>query len=176
VQLGAGVRLDGIPVVSLAENSSIVIGDRVVLCSSSRSTALGVAKPVILRALSESAKIVIGEDVGMSGSVICAAVEIKIGSGCLLGADVTIVDTDFHPIRPAEGRRYAPPPERRSSHAVSIQNNVFIGTGATILKGVTVGQGSVIGAQSVVAHDVPEFSIVAGNPARVIGTTAGGTS
>ena len=55
-----------------------------------------------------------------------------------------------------------------SAGHVKIGNNVFVGMGATILKGVTVGNNVIIGADSVVCHDIPDDSVVAGNPARVI--------
>ena len=55
-----------------------------------------------------------------------------------------------------------------SSGMVSVGDNVFIGTGATILKGVTIGHNVIIGAKSVVTHDIPDNSVAVGTPARVI--------
>jgi len=101
----------------------------------------------------------------MSGGAICSAQSVTIGEGTLLGANVVIADTDFHPIVP-EGRRY--------SHAdvavapVTIQENVFIGMNSLILKGVVIGANSVIGAGSVVTKSIPANVIAAGNPCRVL--------
>lgn len=145
----------------------IEIGNKVSMVSRSDTTALGVSRPVILRCLTSNARIVIGDDCGLSGTVICAARFIKIGRRCLIGADVKIFDTDFHPHGPL-GRRYAVPDWNEISAPVVIGDDVFIGTGAVIQKGVTVGSGSVIAAQSVVTKDVPSMSVVGGNPAKII--------
>jgi len=85
----------------------------------------------------------------------------------MLGANVTIADTDFHALEP-RGRRFNKNPEAIGSAPVRIQDNVFVGTGAYILKGVTIGANSVVGAGSVVTSSIPADVIAAGNPARVI--------
>ena len=167
VRLGEGVCMNGMPIVTLAKESLIELGENVVLCSVSRSTDLGVSRPVILRTLRPGARISIGSNSGLSGTVICAAVEVVIGAECLFGANVTVVDTDFHAIKP-QGRRYNLNPADIPAAPVIIADNVFIGAGTMILKGVSIGKNSVIGAGAVVTKDVPENSIAAGNPARVI--------
>lgn len=103
----------------------------------------------------------------MSGGSICAASSIRIGAGCLIGANVTLADTDFHAISPSN-RRYNSNPDEIAVAPIVIEDNVFIGADVFILKGVTVGKNSVIGAASVVTRDVPENSVAAGNPARVV--------
>lgn len=169
-----GVRIphriapQGWPVVSLWAESSITLGENVVLCSRPDYTALGVSRPVVLRTLRKGARIQIGRDVGLSGTVICAAVSVEIGDECLIGADVTIFDNDFHPLA-ADGRRHVHDPARIAAAPVQISRNVFIGTGSIVTKGVRIGEGAVIGAGSVVTRDVPDFHIAAGNPARVLG-------
>lgn len=156
----------GVPIVEKHLNSRIVIGDKVSLCSDSRHTALGVSRPVILRTLRPQAEISIGRESGLSGTTICSSTAVRIGERCLIGADVMICDTDFHPLRP-EGRRYRNEQESLSA-PVEIGNDVFIGARAVILKGVSIGQGSVVGAGSVVTKNIPEGVICAGNPARVL--------
>lgn len=157
----------GMPIVSMAPESRIRIGDRVSLCSNSAYTALGVNHPMVLRTLRPGAVIEIGDDTGMSGATICAETYVSIGKQCLIGANVTIADTDFHPVKP-ENRRYNSMPDDVATRPVRIGNNVFLGSGVIVLKGVTVGDNAVIGAGSVVVKDVPENCIAAGNPARVI--------
>ena len=155
----------GKPIISVHKNSDIKIGNRVVLCSTSKDTALGVNHPVILRTLNEKASILIGDDTGISGATICSASKITIGKGCLLGANVSIIDTDFHPIRSLE-RRYDN--KNIQSLPIEIGDNVFLGYNTVVLKGVKIGKNSVIGANSVVVSNIPDNSIAVGNPAKVI--------
>lgn len=166
IAVGKGLVLYGWPIVHLTPGSSIVLGDNVVLTSRPCYTALGVKHPVILRTLSTSANIRIGSNVGMSGTTICAVEAVEIGDECLIGADVTIADTDFHPIIP-HGRRFAPLAAAAHSSIV-IEQNVFLGAGSYVLKGVRIGENSVIGCASVVTRDIPANCIAAGNPCRVI--------
>ena len=157
--------LYGFPIIQVANGASITIGSRVVLCSRSEYTALGISRPVIIRAMLPGAQVNIGSDVGLSGTTICADKKITIGHDCLVGADVMICDTDFHPVNPI-GRRYGS--EGVNSAEILIGNNVFIGARVIILKGVSVGDNTIIGAGSVVASSIPSNCIAAGNPCRVI--------
>lgn len=88
---------------------------------------------------------------------------IRIGAGVLLGSEVTIYDSDFHDLRP--GRRRGGQPQMA---AVELAEDVFVGDRVLILKGVTVGAHSVIGAGSVVTSSIPAGVVAAGNPAHVI--------
>jgi acetyltransferase-like isoleucine patch superfamily enzyme len=94
-----------------------------------------------------------------------------------LAAAVTIVDSDFHPLDPAQramdcealapdGHGQRP---RVEAKPVIIEDNVWVGFGAAILKGIRIGRGAIVGAGSVVTRDVPACTFVAGNPARVVG-------
>ena len=156
----------GLPIIELVKDSQLILGRGLSLCSVSQYTALGVSHPVILKTLLPGAQIKIGDESGLSGTTVFAAISVIIGSRCLIGADVMIVDTDFHPII-MKDRRYKGPADALSAPVV-IQDDVFIGARSIILKGVTVGAGSVIGAGSVVTSDVESNTVVAGNPARWI--------
>jgi acetyltransferase-like isoleucine patch superfamily enzyme len=167
VRLGTGVRFVGIPVVSVAEGSLLSLGNRALLCSRDRCNSLGVNHPVVLRTIGPEARLVIGDDVGISGASICASVGVEIGDGCLIGANALIVDTDFHPSQ-GQARRYAPNPKPRPEDRVVIGANVFVGAGAMILKGSTIGPDVTVGAGAVVSGDVPAGAVALGNPARVL--------
>jgi acetyltransferase-like isoleucine patch superfamily enzyme len=112
---------------------------------------------------SAKAQIVIGDDCGMNGGVICACEKVEIGNSVLIGANVLIADTDFHPLSVAERQRDG---QAGAVRPIVIEDNVFIGANVIVLKGVRIGRGSVIGAGSVVASDIPPDVIAAGNPAR----------
>lgn len=166
VQVGKNLKCYGFPIVSKAPQSEIIIGDNVVLCSNSYFTALGVCHPVILRTLNQDAKLIIGNDVGISGASICAAVKIIIGDQVMLGANVVIMDTDFHAISVAN-RRYNTDVNTIKTKASIIEENVFVGVNSIILKGSIIGKNSIIGAGSIVSGEIPRDSVSAGNPAKI---------
>ena len=166
VNFKKSIKCYGFPLISKMEDSVISIGNNVVLCSDSKFTALGVYHPVILRTLSRDAILTIDDDTGISGATICAAKKVSIGKGVLLGANVIIIDTDFHAITP-ENRHHIDL-QQLNNKEVIIEDNVFIGANSIILKGSHIGKNSVIGAGSVVTGKIPEYSIAAGNPAKII--------
>lgn len=163
-------RLYGMPIVQRYRGSVIELGDGLELRSWRSSNPLAPNHPVVLATRSAGAAIRIGHDVGMTGATIVAANAITIGDRVLIGANTTIVDTDFHPIDAAARRRDI----LAGAHApVRVEDDAFIGMGCLILKGVTLGAGCVIGAGSVVTRDVPPGAMAAGNPARVVRHGAG---
>ena len=165
ILIGRSLKLDGWPIVSASPGSTIAIGRNFVAVSKPRSQVIGVNHPVIIRTLSPASVIEIGDDVAISGGTIVASGHVRIGDGCLIGANCLIVDTDFHPVH-SPSRRYADRPSFRQLDAVAIGQNVFIGTGSKILKGVRIGDNSVVGAGSVVVSSFPANSIIAGAPAK----------
>lgn len=101
------------------------------------------------------------------GCVFATARRIEIGAHCLIAAGVRIADYDGHPIDP-ELRRSGASSSAEDVRPVSIGDDVWIGNGALILKGVRIGDRSVIGARSVVTKDVPPDTVVAGHPATIV--------
>lgn len=164
--LAEGVDAIGAPIVDLHADSSIRFGKNVRLISKTFATALGVNHQVVLRTLAAGARIHIGNGVGISGGSICSARLVEIGDDTMLGANVTITDTDFHSLHPANRGGHTHPTIGVAE--VRIGRRVFIGTNTIVLKGVTVGDNSVIGAGSVVTKSIPANSIAGGNPCRVI--------
>jgi len=111
-------------------------------------------------------KIVIGDHCRILYRFQCNAAEsIDIGDNVLIASNVLITDSD-HIVEPGG----APPTQNMKliTRPVRIEDNCWLGQNAVILKGVTVGHDSIVGANSVVTHNVPPCSVVAGNPARVI--------
>ncbi|MFZ2360453.1 MAG: acyltransferase [Anaerolineae bacterium] len=168
VQIGFDVIWLGMPILTLTPGSALAIGDRCLICSRVSQTALGVSHPVVLRTLRPGAELHIGAGVRMSGTTICAAQRVVIGDRCVIGADVIIADTDFHALDPA-ARSSTTDASSAASRPVVIEADVFIGGRSIILKGIHIGRGAVVGAGSVVTMEVPPETIVAGNPARIIG-------
>ncbi len=175
VQVGRDIVWLGMPILTLAPGSAMVVGDHCLICSRASQTALGVSHPVVLRTLWPWAELYIGAGVRMSGTTICAAERVIIGDRCVIGANVTIADTDFHALDLIV--RSSSEDARLAKHRpIEIGADVFIGGGSTILKGVTIGRGAVIGAGSVVTKDVSKLTIVAGNPAKPIGVIEGASA
>lgn len=120
-----------------------------------------------LRVFGPGAAIEIGEGAQLSGtSVTARSQRISIGRQVLLAPNCVIVDSDFHALWPPEARATEPGLERDAP--VSIGDYVWIGMNCLILKGVSIGEGAMIGAGSVVTRDVPPFCLAVGAPARVL--------
>jgi acetyltransferase-like isoleucine patch superfamily enzyme len=118
----------------------------------------------------------IGDDSVLVGPVFMCAERITIGRRVVISYNVTIADSDFHPIDPALRKQDAiansPFGDRSQrppfiSRPISIEDDVWIGIGAIILKGVTLGSGSRIGPGCVVTSNVPAKTTVVGNPAQL---------
>ncbi len=107
-------------------------------------------------------RIEIGDCVLMSpGTRISASDEIVIGDGVMMANGTYVTDSDWHTIYDRTRRDEQPYP-------VKIGDNVWLGDNCTVLKGVTIGENSVVAARAVVTKDVPANVVVAGNPARVV--------
>jgi len=157
-------RFYGLPRIQTRTRGSIQIGTHFQANSHWRYNTIGIFQPVTLKTVTYEATITIGRNVGVSGCTISAAERIVIDDDVLIGAGCLIADSDFHPIA-YEDRDI---PEKTLNAPIHICAGAFIGARSIVLKGVTIGRGSVIGAGSVVTRDIPAGVIAAGNPARVV--------
>ena len=129
-------------------------------------------------ALGQQARVRIGDFCYFTNAVLLCEQELRIGSYVVIGWNATVADTDFHPLEPAERVADAiacsplgkgrPRPEI-SRRPVIIEDDVWIGPNAAVLKGVRIGAGAFVEAGSLVTRDVPPRARVLGNPAQVIG-------
>ena len=120
----------------------------------------------------------IGDFTLLNGALIMAEERIEIGSHCLVSWNVGIADSDFHPLAPAQRLIDAkalapfykdrPPRPILETRPVIIGDNVWIGMHSLILKGVTIGENSVVAAGAIVTKSVPANCVVAGNPAQIV--------
>ena len=144
---------------------AVVLGDHV-SCYAGCSFAIGV-----------NGRCTVGNFTLMNGALVMAEERIEIGSHCLISWNVGIADSDFHPLAPAQRIIDAhalapffkdrPPRPKLRTAPVIISDNVWIGMNAIILKGVTIGENSVVAAGAVVTKSVPPNVVVAGNPAVI---------
>ncbi len=140
------------------DNSTMKIGNSNVFRSSKFSNLVGINRPCILSTLLPGASLEISNNCGLSGVVINCFKEIKISNHVMIGANTLIMDGDWHLDDSRAGE----------CKPVTIENNVWIGVNVTILKGVVIGENSVIGAGSIVTQSIPKNVYAAGNPCRVI--------
>lgn len=143
-------------------NSKIDIGHDCRFRSSFLSNYIGLNRRCLIATHAENSEIIIGHNVGFSGTVIGAAEKITIGNNVLCGGNTLITDFDWHPVKRngTNNKIYSAP--------ISIEDNVWLGVNVVVLKGVTIGKRTVIGANSVVTKSIPGDVIAAGNPCKVI--------
>jgi len=147
----------GIPHFRRHPFSSISIGNKCTFRSDHNSNLIGVNHQCILSTHQKEAIITIGNNCGFSGVTIGASNKIQIGNHVLCGANVVITDFDWH----LDISKTQPKP-------VIIHDNVWIGLNAVILKGVEIGENSIIGANSLVVNNIPANVVAGGNPCRVL--------
>jgi acetyltransferase-like isoleucine patch superfamily enzyme len=139
---------------------SVSVGDRVRI--SGNATFIASYK------VNDNPEIIIGDEVYIGyATVFSSAEKITVGNRVLIAMGAQFYDNNNHPLHP-QARAENKPVEEENIAPVIIEDDVWIGANAVILKGVTVGRGSVVALHSVVSKDVPPMSIVAGNPAKVV--------
>jgi len=150
--VGPRVRVWGRPWIENA--GTMIIGDRTKVISHIARTEL---------VATAGATLDIGERVFINyGCSIGATQLIRIGPRCAIGSYSLLMDNDFHSVDP--DRRYEVP----ASAPIVLEENVWLGSRVIVLRGVTIGAHSVIGAGSVVTKDIPPRSVAVGLPARVV--------
>jgi bll6008 protein len=120
----------------------------------------------------------IGKNFYLGGGSIVGAVEkVVIGDNVIVAGETRIIDNNNHPTSPKKRMEMSISGDyfgelwkwNQSEHKpIIIEDNVWIGECCSILKGVTIGKGSIVGCRTVVTKDVPPYSIVAGNPGRIV--------
>ena len=153
-ELNCPLRVDGAGVVRLGADVSL--GYR-------KAPRLGTGEN-LLQARKEGSEVLVGQGTCTSNNIsIVACSRISIGDRCRIGDQVAIYDCDFHEINP----------ETRNNtdgeiQPVSIGDNVWLGSRVVVLKGVSIGDNSVIAAGSIVTQSIPARSLAAGVPAKVV--------
>lgn len=162
LEYGEGVRLD-VP-VRVDGRGRVVIGDDVQL-GFRLAPRIGNGA-IMLQARGAEAAIVVGAGTVVSNnvSVVCTK-GVKIGANGRIGDQVIIYDCDFHEVTP--GQRNV---SSGKSAAVIIRDNVWLGSRVIVLKGVDIGDNSVVAAGAVVTRSLPANVVAGGVPARIIGT------
>tara|TARA_B100001057_G_C22869807_1_gene958245 strand:- start:6156 stop:6773 length:618 start_codon:yes stop_codon:yes gene_type:complete len=160
------IKFIGRAIINIHKTASVSIGDNF-NCLSGNRACVSSSNPTKI-VVWKDAKLIIGENCGFSATAIACKSEIIIGNNVKIGSGSILHDSDHHSLNP-ESRKNTILDRKNTNHSkLKIENNVFIGANCTILKGVTVGDSAVIGANSVVTKDIGPSEIWAGNPARFI--------
>jgi carbonic anhydrase/acetyltransferase-like protein (isoleucine patch superfamily) len=160
-RVGRNFRLiGGIPLL-MGKPIRIRIGDDVTICGITTIVGSTMVEDPILEIGS-------GSYVGYQTTIVTGD-GVHIGNHVLIANRVFIAGDDSHPIDPVT-RVENRPPCLQDVKSVRIEDGAWIGENATVLKGVHIGKGAVVGTHAVVTKDVPPYTIVAGNPARVVKT------
>jgi len=165
--------LSGRILFQLAPGSEIRLGRNVILNSKMSKNTLEARGSVVIKTIQTAAVVTIGDDTGITSSTISASSRIDIGNRVLIGSGCIITDSDHHFVVMKSGdvRRNMGLPEPRQENRIEICDDAFIGARSIILKGVRIGKNAVVGAGSVVTKNVEDNTVVAGNPAKTIGSS-----
>jgi acetyltransferase-like isoleucine patch superfamily enzyme len=155
-RVGARMRLDGdLPLV--LGDGRITLGDDVTIGNRCAF--------YVVRNLFEMPELIIGSRTTINWMTeISVECRVEIGDDCQIAGETKIFDNNSHAVHYRDGRRMT----RADVAPIRIEDHVWIGMRSMILKGVTIGRGSVVAAGSIVTQDIPPMSIAAGIPARVV--------
>ncbi len=143
----------------------VTIGEKTVINSSAGSNPIGGPEKTIF-SLAHEGSLTIGKNVGLSNVAIVSHCGVTIEDDVRIGGGTKIYDTDFHSLKVEE--RVGTGEETVKKAPVHIKKGAFVGAHCLILKGVTIGENSIVGAGSVVTKDIPDHEIWGGNPARLL--------
>lgn len=175
VKYGENMNIFGKVYINKHKDAELKIGDDFIFTSGYGLNAISGNVQGSFYIPKPGASIIIGDKVGISASCLWANNNITIGNRVLIGAGTLIIDTDAHSlnykIRGSRERdlngQYLDDLNARTL-PITIEDDVFIGAKCIILKGVTIGARSIIGAGSVVSSSIPSDCIAAGNPCIVV--------
>ena len=167
MRYGKAVLFQGKTIIRTRRVGEILLGDHVVFNSQALTNLVGLMGANVLDT-SGGGRIIVGDHSGFSSTVISSRAEIQIGCRVKVGGNVRIFDHDFHSV---DAKIRCSPDDRLhiKTAPVTIEDDVFVGTNAVILKGTKIGARSIVAAGSVVfGMQIPPDSLVKGNPAQII--------
>lgn len=168
IQYGKSLHVKGLVYfLQHSDKSKMVIGNNVHINSSPKANPIGSGDKMYVQMIG-SGELIIGNNCGISNCAFTCATKIELEDNVLLGSGCKIYDTDFHALDYSERIKGNYPGAPINTAPIHIEEGVFVGAGSFILKGVTIGAHSIIGAGSVVTKHVPAGEVWGGNPARFI--------
>ncbi len=172
-KVGNGTVFLGVPTIEVFSRKSIVLGRNVMVNSENMYYHVSAYQKCKFVANKVDSIIVIGNNTRIHASCIHAKSKVSIGNNCLIAGNCQIIDSSGHELlleNPSQ-RIYSV----SKPNEIIIEDNVWIGMNSIILPGVTIGEGAVIAAGSIVTKDVPTQTLVGGNPAKILKQNVEGT-
>lgn len=167
VKIKKGYKLRGFIYFDCHKTANVTIGEGFVANSGFFYNNIGRQQATSIIA-KKGSTIRIGSNVGISSCTLVSQKKIIIGNNVRIGGNVVVYDSDFHSLDVKERISIPEVKINIRSKEVTIEDNVFIGSHVTILKGSHIGENSIIGACSVISGNVPPNEIWGGNPAKFI--------
>lgn len=168
VSFQSDIIFKGYPLLQIEKDTRLKIGKNVSFTSLNRGYHLNLQNPVKLMLDKKGAEIIIGDNTRIHGTCIHAQESIRIGNNCLIAGNCQIIDSSGHDLSIENVKNRIN--TKGKTKPIVIEDNVWIGANTFVLPGVTIGEGSIIGAGSIVLSNIPPYSIARGNPAVVIKT------
>ncbi|MFT4203279.1 MAG: acyltransferase [Chitinophagaceae bacterium] len=159
-------RTTGTPFIMVARGGCFSIGKNFIMNNGISANPIGCYDKCTFF-VDRNATLSIGDNVGMSQAALICHHRITIEDHVMIGGGVKVYDTDFHSLDPYVRASNQDLPLRKEA-PIKIKKNAFIGAFSIILKGVTIGENSIVGSGSIVTGSIPDNEIWAGNPARFI--------
>lgn len=157
---------NGVPFISVARRGYCSIGEGLKMNNRISGNPIGPNRKCIIF-VDNDAELIIGNHVGLSQCALVSTCHLLIEDHVKIGGGTSVFTSDFHALNPQE-RAGTSDHAKRKNAPVHIKRNAFIGANCLVLKGVTIGENSIIGAGSVVTKSVPDNELWAGNPAKFI--------
>jgi acetyltransferase-like isoleucine patch superfamily enzyme len=163
ISIPVGLKANGIPMLNKNLKGNVSIGRNFTINSGRYNNVIGRQQPTYL-IVGKEARLEIGNNVGISATAIYCHQQITVGDNVKIGGGCVIYDTDFHSLQSEHRNSLPENMDSVKKPPIVISDNAFIGAHSIILKGITIGINSIIGAGSVVSRSVPDNDIWAGNP------------
>lgn len=167
IQFSSDFIAKGIPIINVNLTGKFLIGKNFILQSGKYYNMVGKQQKCCF-IVGANGILKIGNNVGISNSTIICWNNVIIENNVRIGGGVQVYDTDFHSLNKEERVVYREVKKEVKTLPVIINEGAFVGAHSIILKGVTIGSNSIVGAGSVVTKSIPANQIWAGNPAKFI--------
>jgi len=163
----SGISSHGLPYICVAPSGKLKIGKGFSMNNGLRFNPIGFPQPCTLY-VGENATMTIGDGCGISQCSLICHYSIELQNNVKIGGGTKVYDTDFHSLNASDRLDHKKDMANKKKAKVTLCDNCFIGAGCIILKGVTIGEGAMVAAGSVVTKSIPAWELWGGAPAKFI--------